>query len=58
MEDFTEEGRMSRDLKDELFPLRGVDEEACQAGNTKTRGPETERHGMSQGHVIVLSHFT
>lgn len=52
MENFIEEGRMSRDFKVQLYPVRGVDGEACQVGNTKTRGPETERHGMS------LSHFT
>lgn len=48
MEDFIEEGRMSRDLKVEVYPVRGVDGEACQAGNTKTRGPATERRGMSE----------
>lgn len=58
MEDFREEGRMSRDVKVELYPVRGVGGETCQPRNTKTRGPETDRQGMSQGHGIVLSHFT
>lgn len=37
---------MSRGLKVEVYPVRGVDGEACQARNTKTREAQRQK-GMA-----------
>lgn len=57
MEGFIKERRMSRALKAELyFCAEEVDGEACRV--RKTREPETEWDGRSQGHRVSLSDCT